>query len=338
MTQANSPGPRRDVVQVERIESRLARNGIVTYLPTRVLRSKRYLIQAIAWIVPHSTSSAELVLRLERIDTTKPMSPKNEISLSESEVHELLKYVDAAAAIRNRTPGSYALIRVDDVAGDDSIDAAAALAKILSMPQMASVMRQPEVADIISNSIDDAVRLSALRRATDQLGSLLESGQVAETIYQDWLEAHTWALGNVYVRRDAVRRVSAADDIDILVESALNGLRDVYELKRPDATVLNYDREHKCFYWAHQITKAIGQCHRYLDVLHDKLRGGLDDHPEIVAYHPRAVIIAGRSSKWTRRELHALHGLNARLHGITVMTYDQLLAQCRALLGSVDRL
>src|SRR5439155_16871976 len=74
--------------------------------------------------------------------------------------------------------------------------------------------------------------------------------------------------------------------------------------------------------------KAIGQSHRYLDVLHEAAANGIRDHPEIVAYHPRAIIVIGRSQGWSAAEqLKALHGLNRRLAGITVMTYDQLLSQ-----------
>ena len=35
----------------------------------------------------------------------------------------------------------------------------------------------------------------------------------------------------------------------------------------------------------------------------------------------------GRSNGWTEDQEHALHGLNRRMNGISVMTYDHLLAQ-----------
>jgi hypothetical protein len=54
---------------------------------------------------------------------------------------------------------------------------------------------------------------------------------------------------------------------------------------------------------------------------------GLQDHPEIVAYHRRAIVVIGRSHDWDEDKLKALHGLNRRLPGIMVMTYEQLLAQ-----------
>jgi hypothetical protein len=46
-----------------------------------------------------------------------------------------------------------------------------------------------------------------------------------------------------------------------------------------------------------------------------------------MAYHPRATLVIGRSNNWQTEMFKTLHGLNRRLNGITVMTYDQLLAQ-----------
>jgi len=51
-----------------------------------------------------------------------------------------------------------------------------------------------------------------------------------------------------------------------------------------------------------------------------------------VAYYPRAAIVDGRSDGWTDDQYRGLRALNDRLHGITVMTFDQLLAQGERLL------
>jgi hypothetical protein len=37
--------------------------------------------------------------------------------------------------------------------------------------------------------------------------------------------------------------------------------------------------------------------------------------------------VIGRSAGWSRDKLRALHGLNRRLNGLAMMTYDQLLIQ-----------
>jgi hypothetical protein len=132
--------------------------------------------------------------------------------------------------------------------------------------------------------------------------------------------------------RDGVRNIALGDEIDLLMECTANGLRDIYELKRPDMDPIKWDKDHRSWYWSSDTAKAIGQCHRYLDVLHEQAAKGLRDHPEIVAYHPCAVIVIGRSRNWEADQLRGLHGLNARLHGIQVMTFDQLLAQAKQLL------
>ncbi len=109
--------------------------------------------------------------------------------------------------------------------------------------------------------------------------------------------------------RDEVREISPGDHLDVLLPTVISGYRDIVELKRPDMEVLHYDSRHRNFYFSAEVSKAIGQCHRYLDVLHEVAATGLRDHPEIVAYHPRGIIVIGRS-----------------------MTYDQLLAQGERLL------
>ncbi len=115
--------------------------------------------------------------------------------------------------------------------------------------------------------------------------------------------------------------------MDLLLPVVISGYRDVVELKRPDKSVLLYDEAHRSFYFSSEVSKALGQCHRYLDVLHEVAANGLRDHPEIVAYHPRAIVVIGRSADWSSEWFKGLHGLNSRLAGVVVMTYDQLLAQ-----------
>jgi hypothetical protein len=151
-----------------------------------------------------------------------------------------------------------------------------------------------------------------------------------------WCEKHSWAFGNVYAMRDDVREIALGDSVDGLLALTGNGLRDIFELKRPDMHAILLDKTHKSYHWSSDASKAIGQCHRYLDALHEGASRGLRDHPEIAAYHPRAIIVLGRSNDWQSDKLRALHGLNARLHSISVMTYDQLLAQAMQLLSSLS--
>jgi hypothetical protein len=112
----------------------------------------------------------------------------------------------------------------------------------------------------------------------------------------------------------------------------LIGYRDLVELKRPDMSVLNLDATHRNYFWSRDTAAAIGQCTRYLEQL-QQMR--LRDHPEIVAHHPRATVVIGRSVSWSEEQVRALVSLNARLNGITVITFDLLLRQAERLLEIV---
>lgn len=101
--------------------------------------------------------------------------------------------------------------------------------------------------------------------------------------------------------------------------------------------VLQYDEQRRSYYFSEPLSQAIGQCQRYLDILHDEAsEGGLLDHPEIVAWHPSAKIVIGRSSGWDESKLKALHSLNQNMVRMDVMTYDHLLAMGERLLGILE--
>jgi hypothetical protein len=172
-----------------------------------------------------------------------------------------------------------------------------------------------------------------MQNACAQLRNYLETGQNDESIYQDWCDNHSWVFGNAYLIKDDVRAISEGDKIDMLLPTVISGYRDIIELKKPSESVLNWDSTHNNHYFASPVSKAIGQCHRYIDVFQEVAIKGLRDNPEIVAYHPRAIIVIGRSNTWEENQFRALHGLNARLANITVMTYDQLLRQGERLIG-----
>lgn len=180
-----------------------------------------------------------------------------------------------------------------------------------------------------------AARVAEMRRGVDELRSYLDNGEVAESSYQGWCDRHAWAFGHAYIPHDLVRRISAGDQVDMLLDT-VSGFRDIVELKRPDVQVLKYDKSHKNYYFSTAVSAAIGQAHRYLDVLQEEASKGLRDHPRILAYHPHAIIVIGRSNQWRQEEVRALHGLNRRLYGLTLITYDHLLAQCEQLLRVIS--
>lgn len=212
-----------------------------------------------------------------------------------------------------------------------------AFRSILTDKRILKFIQNQELSSVLRDSLNSAIRLSEITSAMAKLNHLLEQGIVKEQKYQEWCEEHSWAFGNAYVLCDQTRTISRIHNVDLLIPNALTGYRDIVELKRPNMEVLRYDSSHDSYYFSEDTSIAIGQSHQYLDSLHKLAEDGLLGKKEIVAYHPKAIIVIGRSKDWNDAKKHALHGLNQRLSCISIMTYDHLLAQGERMLQVLSR-
>jgi hypothetical protein len=262
------------------------------------------------------------------------------VSLNEAATRQLLRAVRAHLQVaQSDADGDFIVIKVADgiaqLGQHDPSAVAQALIKVLTQEELVAHLTNTELSSQLVDALRGSIRLSEMRNAVAELRTMLDQGIQAEQQYQEWCERHFWVFGNAYVVRDELRTISEADQADLLLACTASGFRDILELKRPDMDVLRFDSNHRSYYFSSEASKAIGQVHRYMDVLSEVAGRGLRDHPEIVAYHPRAIIVIGRSDTWRADEHRALHGLNRRLHDITIMTFDNLLLQAERLLDIV---
>lgn len=325
-----------DAVDLAKVVRKTASSGKLDYVPVVVLNeTTRTKLHVVGWLIPHSDHT-EFSVKLEGFKKTKASpwqeDPVKTITLTEASTLKLFKYLQTHLPLAQQSEaGEFILIRVAngavDLSGHDPQSLVGALTKVLSHSDLVQHLASTELSQELTTALRGSIRLSEMRSAVAELRSTLGRGEAAERVYQSWCEKHCWAFGNAYVVRDEVRAITTGDNIDLMLPNVIAGYRDIVELKRPDMDVLHYDKAHKNHYFSAEVSKAIGQCHRYLDMLHDFADEGLLDHKEVVAYHPRATIVIGRSHDWTDEQQRALHGLNRRMHGITVMTYDHLLAQ-----------
>jgi hypothetical protein len=293
------------------------------------------------WFEP-TQDGFRLAIRLDRHEVPSSVAgAEASISLQPNEVINLLfRLVEGMAVAGQVTASQYFVLASNtDLARDVRPEALAeAVARVLADRAVVERLPVDEVGDESVAVLGSAFRLRTLRSALGQLRQHLEGGQADERIYQDWAEQHSWVFGSAWRGLDPVRTIAVGDTVDGLLPTTATGLRDILELKRPVDDPLQWDNSHRNFYWSAAASRAIGQSHRYLDQLHQlgPRPGGLRDHPEIIAYHPRALIIMGRSRDWEEAKFLALHGLNSRMHGITVMTYDQLVWQGERALDVLD--
>lgn len=304
--------------------------------PILLSESSRSKVLAIPFYIRHSDHT-ELSIKIQTLRKANP--PLSWIEIEEKSAtlkypaiellaSELPKLI---AVSKKDASGDYLVIRMEDGTADlgnmNPEAVTKALLTVMSQDGIAEHFRGKEISSKLAQALRYSVRLEEMKTAMAELRINLDDGVVLESVYQKWCESHPWAFGNQFVVNDAIRNISTQDTVDILMPRILAGYRDIIELKRPDMTVLQYDQHHRDYYFSSDVSKAIGQCHRYLDVFSKVASDGLLGNEQIVAYHPEATIVIGRSADWDEAQKKALHGLNSRLSGISVITYDHLLAQ-----------
>ena len=313
--------------------------------PVTLHETSKSRVELLAYYIARSSGATDLSVTIKTFQKQPPPNNwvENEaksVSLEDSGARKLYRALGERLAVASEAAGTFLTIPIAgsraDLTGHDPTQVARALSQALGQPEIVRHLAGLDLASELTAALKGAVRISEMRAAISQLRDYLAGGAVDEQVYQEWCERHSWAFGNAYVMRDNVRRITAGDQLDLLLPTVITGYREIVELKRPDMDVVRRDPTHNSYYFSSDASKAIGQCHRYIDVLHKAAASGLDDHPEIVAYHPRAIIIIGRSTGWSMDQARALHGLNHRLAGVVVMTYDQLLAQGERLLEIIS--
>ncbi|BAM48058.1 Shedu anti-phage system protein SduA domain-containing protein [Amphibacillus xylanus] len=335
-----------DGKDIQLLEIKEARSGNVSYTkPVVIHQSSRTKVTVVPFYIDRSSGKELSVKILTQTKGKPPMDwllvDEKSTSLNAEATLSLYSSLKKFLALSEQEEnGEYIILKPANEEhsfgnhGPEEI--AQAILGVLNRPEIAKHLVDKELSNELITAFRSSIRLQELRSAVAQLRQYLESGIKDEQKYQQWCEEHPWAFGNSFVVNDDVRAISASDKVDLMLPTVITGYRDLVELKRPDMEVLNYDSSHNNYYFTSEVSKVIGQCHRYLDVFQEEAARGLRDHPEIVAYHPKATIVIGRSNDWTKEKHRALHGLNSRLNSITIITYDQLLAQGERMIDIVS--
>lgn len=300
----------------------------------RVLRSNaRILVKAVAHFIPDNPDGDCVTLYKSKPPDAEPEL----VSLRHSELQEFVDYVTEFIELRTAEPGKHLLISLGEgglgAVGSRPQAAAEALVRAIEDDRVRDFIHEVPIDRALVEAINARSRQREVELAIEELESHLAGDEHVEQTYQDWLKRHGWAFGMSYLPADDVRTIAKSDHVDFLLPVTMTEHRDVAELKRPDRSVLGYDQGRRSYHFSAEASKGIGQCHRYLEKLQEQHRTGLDDEPEIIVSYPRAILVIGRSNDWSEPARRALDGLNSRLHGIQVVTYDHLLAQAKRFLA-----
>jgi len=191
-------------------------------------------------------------------------------------------------------------------------------------PDMQRLLIQAKQDDV--RNLYAAVRHAKNKSALDEFRQLIYR-DARELEFQAWFQANTWAFGVEYLHIYATSRIGIHSDSDFIAQS-LDEYHDLVELKRPSMVLLTFDASHSNWYASSELSKAIGQAAAYLHAM-ERSRAELLDEDGITVLKPRIKIIAGLTSDFDEPRRRALRLLNNSLHGIEIISYDQVDARAQ---------
>lgn len=172
---------------------------------------------------------------------------------------------------------------------------------------------------------DDVVNVEYLisraraRNAIDEFRELIEAEE-SEQEYQEFLENHPWIFGARYVDNRDERELTRDEEVDFCLET-VNGYYDIFEIKRPNHTVMVEDSSHDTYRPSAKLSEAVSQVQHYIkeiEASHSEIlrRDGLD------VLKPRGTVVIGADLDPDERE--GLRVYNSFLTRIDVVTYSEL--------------
>ncbi len=199
---------------------------------------------------------------------------------------------------------------------------------------------EPALADRLSSG-----RLTALRQEIlNELKTRLEVGSHHETkgadSWQSWIYENHWLFGANYQTPIEKQKINITGVMPDYLFPTIDGFVDLLEIKLPKDQVIVSDTHHAgSWKWTDETNIALGQVVNYLSEIeknHYQIAESIRKKygAEVSMLKPRAYVLIGNSESWNLEKKEALRKLNHSLHGIEVITYQQLLTRGEAYIAS----
>lgn len=295
---------------------------------------------------PKAGSVHHYSLRLDSIDRTKAgwfAKPDKSIRLEGEEPDEIehlsrfLRAIDEGT-LSNRT-GDLHLLDSDDYAKLEhllgllpnlsSSDRLALVRTVLGQLEGEPSLVEEFVATFRAGNpqtirnISLAARAVSYQAAYNELERLIDAEGTTEGQLQQHLQRNPWMFGSEYSEL-LDRHVWTRDDkLDFMLRRTVDGYLEIIEIKTAFKTALFvHDPSHDSYYPSSKLSAVLGQVVRYIEEV-ERNRDAILARDKEETLKIRARVIIGRSADDADRAV--LRNLNAHLHRIEVVTYDQLL-------------
>jgi len=171
--------------------------------------------------------------------------------------------------------------------------------------------------------IANASRFLEYRKSYKLLQKLVQDPSTSEHDFQRHLSKNPWMFGSEYSELLSRRTWTRDDSLDYMLRRTVDGYLEIVEIKTAFLDRLFiYDPSHESYYPSAKLSPVLGQVIRYIEEV-ERNRDSIIAKDKVDTLKIRARAIVGRDGD--AEEQAALRNLNAHLHGIEIITYDQLL-------------
>jgi Domain of unknown function (DUF4263) len=286
-------------------------------------------------------------LKIDQIDRRKQgwfYKPEKSVRLDGEEPNEIEKlytFLSASLAdkFKNETGGELHLIRGEDYAKlEGLLQALPNLADADKFQLVKNVLAQLDGADSTIKEfaaafegsseqtlrhIAAASRLVQYKEALAELKRLVNDPTTTEPKFQKHLERNPWLFGSEYSELLERRAWSRDEQLDYMLRRTADNYLEIVEIKTAFAEPLfQYDDSRSLYYPSSRLSKVIGQVMKYIEEVErnrDHIRS--KDKEDTLKIRARAIL--GRDHDADHQA--ALRNLNDHLHGIEILTFDQLI-------------
>ena len=157
----------------------------------------------------------------------------------------------------------------------------------------------------------------------------IEGGRCPEQEYQRFLEENYWILGSEYSQM-LERELIWKGKQDFNMRRTADDYLEVIEIKTPEVVLFKEVKNR--FIEKEEVVNAINQVDDYHKRIEDNWRALSRKYPDLRLDKVRGKVVIGGRKDLSEEEKTALRRLNARLHGIEVITFAQLIASAERML------
>ena len=161
-----------------------------------------------------------------------------------------------------------------------------------------------------------------------------------ESSWQTFLREYILLFNTNYT--DFIEKVNININIgkfpDFMLIDVYNYL-DIYEIKKPNTSLLKEDKDRNNYYWDVEIAKAISQVENYIHTINKNSSAFREEIKrtkklDIRVVKPRGIIIAGTSNQFKNDEVieDNFRLLNRSLKNVEIILYDELLSNLKIFL------